>query len=112
MTNLFRQIRENEAMSSIRDEFGDERVQDIVRRIKKIEKAGVFRILTFIRNNPHFYSEFDEVMSLHAFKDAAKIAAENGWIKKEERDRKHYFSLTTVGEKVTDLFLEILSNIP
>ncbi|MHA1882712.1 MAG: hypothetical protein ACTSUO_06665 [Candidatus Thorarchaeota archaeon] len=99
-------------MSSISDEFGEKRVQDILRKIKKLEKVGVFRILPFIRNNPKYYSQFDEVMSLHPFRQAAKILEKFDWIKIEKIDRRHYYTLTKIGEEVTDLLLEILSRIP
>ncbi|MHA1637003.1 MAG: hypothetical protein ACTSUO_09930 [Candidatus Thorarchaeota archaeon] len=99
-------------MSGIFEEFGEERVQDIVGKIKTLEKVGVFRILPFIRKNSKYYSQVDAVMSLHAFKEAAMILEKIDWVRIEKRDGRHYYTLTPIGEEVTDLLLEILSRIP
>ena len=96
-------------MTGIIEEFGEERVKELVEKIKKLEQVGVLRMLPFIRENSHHVSEFDEVMSLHAFKRAMGVAEEIGWILVEEgiRGRK-IISPTEKGEKAIELLGQIL----
>ena len=65
-------------MTGIIEEFGEEKVKELVEKIKKLEQVGVLRMLPFIKENSHHVSEFDDIMSLHAFKWAMDIAEEIG----------------------------------
>lgn len=72
------------AISRIIEEFGEEKVREIVEKTKKLEQVRVLRMLPFIKENSHHVSEFDDIMSLHSFKRAMDIAQEMGWILVEE----------------------------
>ena len=96
-------------MVTIIEEFGEEYIKDIVTKTRKMEQVGVLRVLPFIINNSHFVSQFDEVMSLHAFSRALVILEEIGWVETNEgiRGRKDV-SLTEKGKKATKLYLQII----
>jgi len=96
-------------MVTIREEFGEEYIKEFVTKTKRMEQVGVLRALPFIINNSHFVSQFDEVMSLHAFSRALDILEEFGWVEVTEgiRGRKNV-SLTEKGKKATKLYLQII----
>ena len=69
-------------------------------------------MLPFIKENSHHVSEFDAVMSLHAFKRAVDIAQRIRWILVEESIRgRKIISPTEKGERAIQIIEQLLTLI-